>query len=264
LHAPEHDGSDKHFYPFSVGVKKHCDRSQNHTLFFFSHVAKHLIANSEAQKSMFSSLAEGIAEIDKEKVLDEVKRRVSRKEDPIRIVEECRDGMRVVGDRYQKGEYFLAELLLSAEIFRQAMEIVEPYLAKIRPPKPRGKVVLATLKGDIHDLGKNLLAILLKTRGFEVYDLGVDVDPVRVVEKVKEVKPEFVGFSALISAAFDSMKTAVEMFEKEGLRKKLKVMVGGGITTPLVKDYIGADFQTLDALEGVTYCLSIVEGKKEG
>jgi len=213
---------------------------------------------------MLSSLAEGIAELEREKVLDEVKMRVTGGEDPIRMVEECRQGMTIVGDRYQKGEYFLAELLLSAEIFRQAMEILEPYLAKTRPPKPRGKVVLATLKGDIHDLGKNLLAILLKTRGFEVHDLGVDVDPVRVVEKVKEVRPEFVGFSALISITFDSMKRAVEMLEEEGLRNKLKIMVGGGITTPLVKEYIGADFQTLDAMEGVRYCLNIVEGKKEG
>jgi methylmalonyl-CoA mutase cobalamin-binding domain/chain len=167
--------------------------------------------------------------------------------------------MTLVGERYQKGEYFLAELLLSAEIFKQAMETIEPYLTKVRPPEPRGKVVLATLKGDIHDLGKNIFATLLRAHGFEVHDLGVDVDPMRVVEKVKEVKPEFVGFSALITTSFDYIKMAVEMLEKEGLRKQLKVMVGGGVTTPLLKEYVGADFQTRDATEGVRYCLEIVE-----
>jgi methanogenic corrinoid protein MtbC1 len=139
--------------------------------------------------------------------------------------------------------------------------ILEPQLAKVRPPKPAGKIVLATLKGDIHDLGKNLFGSLVKTRGFEVYDLGVDVAPARVVEKVKEVKPNFLGFSALITTAFTCMREATQMLDEAGLRSQFKVMVGGGVTTPTVRDYVGADFQTTDAMEGVAYCLKMTGGK---
>jgi len=178
------------------------------------------------------------------------------------LVELKRDEVvEAVKSRAEKGEYFLAELLLSAEIFKGAVAILEPYLAKAHPPKPLGKVVLATLRGDIHDLGKNIVATLLQARGFEVHDLGVDVPPSLVVEKVKEIRPEFVGFSVLITTAFASMKEAAEMLKETGLREQLKLMIGGGVTTPVVREYVGADFQTLDAMEGVAYCMKVVGGK---
>jgi dimethylamine corrinoid protein len=110
-------------------------------------------------------------------------------------------------------------------------------------------------------LGKNILATLLKAHGFEVHDLGVDVEPTLVIEKVKEVKPGFVGFSALITTAFAGMKEAAEMLEEAGLRDQLKLMVGGGVTTPMLKEHLGADFQTMDATEGVEYCLRVIGDK---
>ena len=210
---------------------------------------------------MPEELSTALVELRRDKVAEAVKSRVEKGEDPVRILEECRQGMSIVGERFQKGEYFLAELLLSAEIFKGAVAILEPYLAKARTPKPLGKVVLATLKGDIHDLGKNIVATLLRVQGFEVYDLGVDVAPALVVEKVKETKPEFVGFSALITSAYPSMKEAAEMLKEAGLRDQIKLMVGGGGTTPIVKEYIGADFQTTDAMEGVTYCQKVIGAK---
>jgi methylmalonyl-CoA mutase cobalamin-binding domain/chain len=211
---------------------------------------------------MPSSLVGDIARLEKEKVLEELKKRLEQGEDPLKLINECSQGMILVGERYQRGEYFLAELILSAEIFRQATEILEPYLTKVRPPKPRGTIVLATLKGDIHDLGKNIFAILLRARGFEVYDLGVDVEPTYVVEKIKEIKPDFVGFSALLTTTFDYIKETIELLKKEGLRNHFRILVGGGITTPMVKNYVGADFQTRDAIEGVTYCLKFTKGKE--
>jgi methylmalonyl-CoA mutase cobalamin-binding domain/chain len=210
---------------------------------------------------MSDELIMALMELRRDEVVEAVKSRAEKGENPVQILDECRRGMTMVGDRFQKGEYFLAELLLSAEIFKGAVAILEPYLAKARPPKPLGKVVLATLKGDIHDLGKNIVATLLRVQGFEVYDLGVDVAPAVVVEKVKKTKPEFVGFSVLITSAYPSMKEATEMLVEAGLRDKLKLMVGGGVTTPMVKEYIGADFQTTDAMEGVTYCLKAIGGK---
>jgi len=210
---------------------------------------------------MSEELALAIVDLDREKVLNLVESRSKKGESPLQILEECRQGMTIVGERYQKGEFFLLELMLSGEIFKGVMAILEPQLAKERPPKPLGRMVLATLKGDIHNLGKDLFGSLVKIQGFEVYDLGVDVAPALVVDKVKEVKPDFVGFSALITSTFDSMKQASEMLEKAGLRKRFKLMVGGGITTPMVKDYIGADFQTRDAMEGVAYCMKSIGGQ---
>jgi methanogenic corrinoid protein MtbC1 len=211
---------------------------------------------------MSDELALAIVELDREKVLNLVESRSKKGESPLQILDECRQGMTIVGERYQKGEFFLLELMLSGEIFKGVMAILEPQLAKARPPKPLGKIVLATLKGDIHNLGKDLFGSLVKIQGFEVYDLGVEVAPALVVDKVKEVKPDFVGFSALITSVFDSMKQASEMLEEAGLRKRFKLMVGGGITTPMVKDCIGADFQTRDAMEGVAYCTKSVGGKR--
>jgi len=210
---------------------------------------------------MSEELAMAIVELKRDKALDVVEGRAKKDEDPLRILEECRRGMTIVGDRFRKGEYFLAELMLSAEIFKGVVAILDPYLAKVRPPKPLGKVVVATLKGDIHDLGKNIVATLLRAQGFDVCDLGVDVDPALVVEKVKEVKPEFVGFSVLMTTAFAAMKQAADMLEEAGLRDQIKLMVGGGVTTPMVKEYIGADLQTLDATEGVAYCMKVI-GRK--
>jgi methanogenic corrinoid protein MtbC1 len=210
---------------------------------------------------MGDELAMALVELKRDDVLNAVKDQAERGDDPLAVLEECRRGMTIVGDRFQSGEFYLAEMMLAAEIFKGVVSILNPHIDKIRPPKPLGKVVLATLKGDIHDLGKDIVATLLRAQGFEVHDLGVDVLPAVLLDKVKEVKPDFVGFSALITSAFASMKEASELLVESGLREKCKLMVGGGVTTPTVKEHIGADFQTLDAMEGVSYCLEQIGGK---
>jgi len=210
---------------------------------------------------MSQELRKAIVELRRDEIRSLVKARIDKGEDPLQILNECRQGMNAVGDLYQKGDYFLAELMLSAEVFKGAVAILEPHLARARPSKPLGKVLLATLKGDIHDLGKNIFATMLKAQGFEIIDMGVDVPPKLVLEKVKETSPDFVGFSALITNAFDSMKEAVDMLEANSLRDQFKIMVGGGVTNLSVKDYIGADFQTVDAMKGVRYCMDIIKGE---
>ncbi len=211
---------------------------------------------------MLEDLSTGFVELKKEEVLATVKKRVEQQEDVLKILEDARLAMTVVGDRFQDGTLFLAEMMLAAEIFKEAMTILQPALDKVRPPEPIGSMVLATPKGDIHDLGKDIFATLLEGQGLEVYNLGVDADPSLVVEKVKEVKPDFVGFSALITTAFKSMKITTDMLEAENLRESFKLMVGGGVTNTILKDHIGADFQTIDAMEGVSYCLKIIAEKK--
>jgi methanogenic corrinoid protein MtbC1 len=210
---------------------------------------------------MSQELAMAIVELKRDKAMELVKSRAEKGEDPLAILAECREGMTIVGDRFQTGEFYLSELILSGEIFKAAMAFLEPYLAKTRPPKPLGKVVLATVRGDIHDLGKNILSVLLRAQGFEVHDLGVDVPPAKIVATVKEVQPDFVGFSVLITTAFPAMRETAQMLVEAGLRDKVKLMVGGGVSSPALKDYVGADFQSIDASEGVSYCIQNMKGR---
>ena len=142
------------------------------------------------------------------------------------------------------------------------MELISPYLIRENQKEIKSKVLLATIQGDIHDLGKNIFGTLLKINDFEVYDLGVDVNPEIILDKVREIHPDFIGFSALLTITFDPMKYVIDTLKKENLRNQVKILVGGGITTSMVKEYIGADFQTIDAMEGIEYCLKNV--KEEG
>jgi methylmalonyl-CoA mutase cobalamin-binding domain/chain len=200
-------------------------------------------------------LCTAIVELDADAVPAIVTRRLEAGEDAVEILEDCRRGMIVVGERFREGEYFLSELIISAELFKRAVALLDPELAKARSSEVSGKVVLATMKGDIHDLGKNILTTLLRVHAFEVHDLGVDVEPREVIEKVREVEPDFVGFSSLITSSYASTKQAVELLEAEGLRDGLQILLGGGVTTADLKEYVGADFQTLDAAAGVAFCL---------
>jgi methylmalonyl-CoA mutase cobalamin-binding domain/chain len=210
-------------------------------------------------------MTEGLSDLfltfKRDAVLEIVERRLGAGEDPLRILDDCRRGMTLVGERFQEGDFFLAELMLSAEIFKEVTAIIEPRLFQAKPAQTRGRVLIGTLQGDIHELGKNILITMLRAHGFEVHDLGVDVPPSAVAEKVKEFQPHVVGFSALITTAFLSMKEAVALLQEAGLRDSVKVMIGGGVTTAGVRDYVGADFQTTDAIEGVSYCLKITGGK---
>jgi methanogenic corrinoid protein MtbC1 len=210
---------------------------------------------------MLQDLSTAFVELKKDEILDTIRARVERGDAILGILEDARRAMTTVGDQFQEGTLFLAQMLLAAELFKEVMAILKPHLGQARPAEALGRVVLATPQGDIHDLGKNILVTLLEAQAFEVHDLGVDVDPSRVVERVREVEPDFVGFSALITTAFASMKRTAEIFENDGLRDGFKLMVGGGVTTPMLKEHIGADFQTTDATEGVAYCVKMIEEK---
>ncbi len=198
-------------------------------------------------------------ELNLEEVIKQLKNDIDRGDDPLHILNECRQAMDIIGKKYQEGKYFLAELMLSAEIFKEVTSILKPYLDKQRTKKGIGKVVLATLRGDIHDLGKNIVATLLTAYGFEVYDLGVDVEPTVVVDKIKEIEPEIVGFSALLTTTFDTMKKAVDLLIETGRRDSVKLIIGGAMTDDDVKAYVGADFQTKNAMEGVEYCVNVIK-----
>ena len=144
---------------------------------------------------------------------------------------------------------------MSGEIFKEVMEILEPKLVGSgNEGKKIGKIVIGTVKGDIHDLGKNIMIGTLKSNGFEVYDLGVDVSPEKFVETVKEVEPEILGLSCVISVGWDSLKETVESLMRAGLRDKVKVILGGGGVDEEVANFVSADAFVKDAIEGVEQC----------
>jgi len=205
------------------------------------------------------NLAEAIVEMRRDEVLQEVERRAKQGDNPVEIINECREGMVVIGDRFAAGDYFLAELLMSGEIFKEAAALLDPY-AKAKSDGDeidRGLVVMATPKGDIHDLGKNIVVMMLKAYGFKVHDLGVDVAPRVIVDKVAELRPQFVGLSALLTTGLGSCKEVADLMAAEGLRENCRIIIGGGVTTATAKTHIGADFQTLDVMEGIEYCLRV-------
>ena len=177
------------------------------------------------------------------------------------ILSECREGMEVVGELYSTGEYFLSELIMSADIFKKVMEKVEPLLTEGQGVSSMGAVVIATPSGDIHDLGKNIVAGLFKVGGFEVFDLGVDVKPEVIVDKVMETGARVLAMSALITPTFASMKQVVELLEERNLREGRYVIIGGGPTTMQVREHVGADAWTLDPKEGVNWCRDFVEAR---
>lgn len=201
-----------------------------------------------------SELADAIAELKEDEVNRLVREKIESGVDPLALVEECREGMRLVGERHRTGDYFLGELIMSGEIFKNAMCFIEPRLKADRPVRPLARMVVGTAKGDIHNIGKDIVAMLLKAAGFEVYDAGIDVTPEVFVQKVRETGSTILGISGLLTTSFESMKLTVQALETAGLRGDVKVIVGGGIVNEMVQKYVGADAFTDDAPEGIEIC----------
>lgn len=200
---------------------------------------------------MAGALTKAVADLEEEKAIKLVKNRLAKGEDPNQILTDSREGMETVGKRFGAGEYFLPELVYSAEIFKQIAEIVKPKLKKAVQTKHIGKVIIGTVAGDIHDIGKDIVSFMLDMNGFEVYDLGVDVPPQKFVDKIKETKAPIVALSGFLTLAFDSMKETVDAIKKAGLRSKVKIMIGGGQIDEEIQKFAGADAYGKDAMTGV-------------
>ncbi len=199
---------------------------------------------------MAESLSSLIAEIEEDKTLDAVREALSQGTDPLSLVESLRDGMSVVGERFECKEYFLPDLIMAGEIFQEAIALIEPRLAGTNTAA-RGAVVIGTVQGDIHDIGKNLVATMLRCNGFEVYDLGVDVPPEGFVAKTRETGAGLVAMSGLLTLAFDAMKSTVEALSEAGLRGATKIMIGGGPVNETVLGFCGADAYGKDPTDAV-------------
>lgn len=195
-----------------------------------------------------------LADLEEEKVIEMTKQRLEAGEDPMKILDDTREGMGVVGKRFADGEYFLPELVFSGELLNSVSEIVKPHLTGGEggaKQEKHGKVVIGTVAGDIHDIGLNIVEFMLDVNGFEVTSLGVDVPVEKFVEAVKEIKPPVLGLSGFLTPAFDAMKETVEALEAAGLRDGLKIMIGGGQMDDEVRKYAKADAFGKDAMAAV-------------
>ena len=201
-----------------------------------------------------------LADLEEETVLEIVRERIQTGDNLMQILEDCNEGMQIVGKRYEQGEYYIAGLIMSGEIFREVVEMVQPLLVRNSDKESSGCIMVGTVSGDIHDIGKNMLGMLLTCYGFTVIDLGVDVPPVEFSAKAVESKPDIVGLSGLITASFEMMRETVLMLRQEAEKHKLTfpILIGGGMIDDQVCQYVGADYWLKDAMAGVRLCQSLL------
>lgn len=200
--------------------------------------------------NILNKIVNSLAEVDYESTPKLCKVALEADISPNDILEALSEGMDIIGKRFENGEYFLSELIMAGEIFKEAQEVMGSYTL-MNGLAMLGKIVIGTVQGDLHDLGKNIVVNILRSEGFEVIDLGIDVPAKKFVESVRECEPDVLGLSALLRATVPEMKVVVEELVKEGLRDRVKIVVGG---LPLNDDYakrIGADFYAKDAWLGV-------------
>jgi len=211
---------------------------------------------------MDKKLVDLMADLKEEEVLALVKEKITKGEDAMGILDDARSAMEVVGKRFESSEYFIPDLMMAGEILRQISDMVRPLLEKTTGPKKLGKVIIGTVAGDIHDIGKDIVTFMVDVSGYEVLDLGIDVPAEVFVEKIKEFQPQVVGLSGFLTLAFDSMKNTVEAIEKAGLRDRVKIMIGGGQMDDEVRKYVKADAYGKDAVAGVELCRKWIGGKQ--
>jgi len=202
-----------------------------------------------------------VAELKEEQCLAELTALLGQGYPAAGLLDACIEGMRRVGDLFEKGEYFIAALIMAGEIMRRATELLHPHLHRGRTVPVTGKVLVGTIQGDIHDLGKNLLILLLQSHGFEVVDLGVDVPPEAFVTRAREERPDVVGISCVLTLGVDRLKEAVAMLHAELPEARPPVVIGGACIDAQIARFVDADHWAGDAVEGVRICRGVVEGK---
>jgi trimethylamine corrinoid protein len=195
-----------------------------------------------------------MADLMEDETIAMVKELIDSGADPMDILNDARAAMEVVGKRFETSEYFIPDLMMAGEILKEISDIVKPLLEQRNEGAKKGKVLIGTVAGDIHDIGKDIVTFMLDVSGFDVLDIGIDV-PVQVfIEKIKEFQPQVVALSGFLTLAYDSMKKTVEAIEAEGLRDKIKIMIGGGQMDDEVRKYVHADAYGKDAIAAVNLC----------
>jgi len=202
---------------------------------------------------MSKELVKLVVDLKEQEALDSAAKSLEEGVDPMEIMAFAREGVGMVGEKFKSGVYFIPELVFSGEIMKGIAKLVEPYLksGKRDARKRLGKVIIGTVDGDIHDIGKDIVVFMLDSSGYEVLDLGIDVPKEKFVEAIKETGSRVVGLSGFLTLAFDSMKETIGAIEEAELRDQVKIMIGGGQIDEQIMNYTGADAYGLDAMEAV-------------
>jgi len=206
------------------------------------------------------ALIAAISDLKEKETLSLVKSMLSDGDDPFEITKDCQEGLKEVGVRYEKHEYYLAGLIMAGEIFQQVMELLQPSIKTKFSSEERGTILIGTARGDIHYIGKTIAAMLLTSNGFTVQDLGVDVPPAEFLAHIKEIKPDILGISGLVTSSYDSMKETVDLIRLSDDRtiSSIPIIIGGNQLNDQVCQYIGADYWVDDAMLGVRLCKELV------
>ncbi|MEJ2727275.1 MAG: cobalamin-dependent protein [Deltaproteobacteria bacterium] len=212
---------------------------------------------------MSNDLVDAMVHMRESEAMELAQKMLAAGEDPLQVLDLCREALEIVGKRFEAGKYFLPELIMSGEMLKKISEIAKPFIQPKSNQKHEvaGKVVIGSVKGDIHDIGKDMVTFMLDINGFEVHDLGVDVPAEKFVEAIKAFQPEVVGMSALLTTAFESMKNTVAAIKDAGLRDQVRIMVGGGSVDEKVRAYSGADAYGTDAVAAVNLSKGWVTNK---
>jgi len=200
---------------------------------------------------MSGELAKLLSDLKEQEALAFVDKALGEGVDPMELLGDTKEAMNIVGQRFASEEYFIPDLVFSGEILKGIIKKLEPHLKKGEEEERLGKVIIGTVAGDIHDIGKDLVVFMLDVNGFEVLDLGIDVPVQKFVDTIKETGSTVVGLSGFLTLAFDSMKETVDAIDKSGLRDKVKIMIGGGQMDEQVRDFTGADAYGKDAMAAV-------------
>lgn len=201
---------------------------------------------------MSKKLVKYIAEMQEEKAVALAKELLDAGTPPQKILDDCRAAMKLVGEQFEKEHYFIPELIMAGEILEAISAEVKPRLAGSHAVKKDARAIVGTVKGDIHDIGKNIVVFMLDVNGFEVLDLGIDVAPETFVAKIAEFKPAVVALSGFLTLSYESMKETIAAIKAAGLRDSVKIMIGGGTVDDKVREYAGADAYGLDAMAAVS------------
>jgi len=204
-----------------------------------------------------SPLAQAVGDLDEQTAVALVEEKLAKGEAALGILEELQAGMNIVGERFESGEYYLSELIYAADIFKKAGAPLEEEL-KSATQASYGTLVLGTVKNDIHDFGKDIVATVMSSNGIKVVDLGVNVEHQAFVDAIKEHQPELVGMSCLLTTVFEDMKEAIATIEAAGLRDQVKILIGGGPVDEATREFVGADHYCKTAQDGVAVAKRIL------
>ncbi|MGD0915166.1 MAG: cobalamin-dependent protein [Thermodesulfobacteriota bacterium] len=217
------------------------------------------MTDEEIRQGMINHLAD----LDETTVLKLVQQILNEGEDPLTIIKDCEQAMSLVGERYERREYYLSGLIMAGEILREVSAMVQPFMKKRLPGNASGRVLLGTVQGDIHDIGKGIVDVALRCYGFTVEDLGVDVPPRQFLEHIQGNPPDVIGLSGLLTVAYESMKETIKLLREYKVpgQPAIPIIIGGGMLNEKICRLVGADFWTADAMDGVRICQRILQNR---